>query len=262
ASFIENRGQVGDEAVKYVLKGGSTAAYLTDEGMTFCMSGKLPSGENATAVFKMAPAGANETQAVASEKLPGIVNYLKSSFKLTNIPTYARVTYRQVYPGIDMIVFGSQNRLKTEFHLAPGADVGSIQVDCMGVEGLSIADNGDLHIQTAVGEVVDGAPFAYQDIDGERVEVPVSYRLIDADTYGFAVQSAYDVSHPLVVDPDLVWSTFLGDDGNECGKGIAVDSSGNVFVCGVTEDPDFPTTDGAYQTTKGTAWDGFVTKVA
>ncbi|MHC4638443.1 MAG: DUF7948 domain-containing protein [Planctomycetota bacterium] len=279
AAFIMNQGQISDAAVRYVLQGDGTTVHLTDDALFFrksaiehCGKGSIPKLKKQkivkTAIFKMTLAGTEKTTAKASEKLPGVVNYLKGSNKAgwhTSIPTYAQVQYKNIYHGIDMAVWGSRRKLKYEFQLAPGADADMIQIDYSGIEGLSLDDKGNLHIATAAGEVIDYAPFAYQEINGKRVEVKVSYKLIDKDSYGFSVMGDYDKSQPLVIDPDLLWSTFLGGSGTDEGIGIAIDSSCNVHLTGYTQDhtTDFPTTPGAYDETHngGQLWDVFVSKL-
>lgn len=265
ASFISNQGQVSDADVRYLLQGKNSTVYLTDDALVFRMS-TVTDGKEKTSIFKMTYAGAEKTTAKEAEKLPGVANYLIGPDKnkwYTSIPTYAQVRYKGIYPGIDLAVWGSRNRLKYEFQLAPCTNANTIQIDYSGIEGLSLDDKGNLHISTAAGEVIDYAPFAYQHINGQRVKVPVSYRLIDKDSYGFSVTGDYDESLPLIIDPDLTWSTFLGGNEEDSGEGIAIDSSGNVYVTGKTNDgtTDFPTTSGAYDESHNGIYDVFVSKL-
>ena len=273
ASFIANHGQVSDATVRYILQGKSTTIYLTDDSLVFRMSsgkniqtGNVNQKVAKTGVFKMTLAGAEKTTAQAAEKLPGVANYFIGQDRNkwhTSIPTYAQVQYKNVYPGIDMAVWGSRKNLKYEFQLAPGTNADTIQIDYSGIEGLSLDDKGNLHITTAAGKVIDYAPFAYQKINGQRVEVKVSYKLIDNDSYGFLITGDYDESLPLTIDPDLAWSTFLGGSAEDYGRGIAIDSSGNVYVTGLTKDAvtDFPKTTGAYDESHNGNYDVFVSKL-
>ncbi len=264
-SFISNEGQVSDTGVRYLLQGKNSTIYLTDDALVFRMS-TIKDATKKTSIFKMTYAGAEKTTAQGSAKLPGIANYLIGPDKnkwYTSIPTYAQVRYKGVYHGIDMVVWGSRNRLKYEFQLAPGTNANVIQIDYSGIEGLSLDDKGNLHISTAAGEVIDYAPFAYQQINGQHVKVEASYRLIDNDSYGFSVTGDYDESSPLIIDPDLTWSTFLGGNEEDSGEGIVKDSSGNVYVTGKTNDgtTDFPTTSGAYDESHNGFYDVFVSKL-
>lgn len=265
ASFISNQGQVSDAGVRYLLQGKNSTIYLTDDALVFHMSTVKDTAKK-TPIFKMTYAGAKKTIAQGAAKLPGVANYLIGPDKnkwYTAIPTYAQVRYKGIYPGIDLVVWGSRNRLKYEFQLAPGSNANAIQIDYSGIEGLRLDDKGNLHITTAAGEVIDYAPFAYQQINGQRVKVQVSYRLIDKNSYGFSVTGDYDKSLPLIIDPDLTWSTFLGGNVEDSGEGIAIDSSGNVYVTGKTADgtTDFPTTSGAYDESHNGIYDVFVSKL-
>ena len=273
ASFIANEGQVPDATVRYVLHGRNTTVYLTDDALVFRMSagqdiqtGNMNEGVSKTVIFKMTLAGAEKTSAQAVEKLPGVANYFIGQDRnrwRTSIPTYAQVQYKNVYPGIDMAVWGSRKNLKYEFQLATGANADIIQIDYSGIEGLSLDDKGNLITTTAAGKVIDYAPFAYQEIDGQRVEVKVSYKLIDNDSYGFLITGDYNELLPLTIDPDLAWSTFLGGSAEDYGRGIAIDSSDNVYVTGLTKDAvtDFPTTAGAYDQSHNGNYDVFVAKL-
>ena len=118
-------------------------------------------------------------------------------------------------------------------------------------------------MRTSLGTLKDAAPVSYQLIGGERVAVESRYKLLKGESgggYGFAV-GAYDPRYPLIIDPALDYSTFLGGTGTEAGDGIAVDASGSAYVTGTTQSTDFPTTDGAYDTTYNGETDAFVTKL-
>jgi hypothetical protein len=159
-----------------------------------------------------------------------------------------------------MAVRGEEGKLKYEFHLKPGASVEDVRLAYRGAEGLKIEAGGELLIQTPLGILEDAAPVSYQLIGGERVPVESRYELKGDGGYGFAV-GAYDPRYPLVIDPELDYSTFLGDTGSDAGLDIAV-REGNAYVTGFTTSIDYPTTSGAYGTSfNGGFTDAFVTKL-
>ncbi|TMI11754.1 MAG: hypothetical protein E6H40_03915, partial [Betaproteobacteria bacterium] len=156
----------------------------------------------------------------------------------TNVPTYAKVHYRAVYPGIDLVYYGNQRQLEYDFVVAPGADPNRIVLGFQGAERLEINAEGELVLH-AGGEVIhQRVPVIYQEIDGVRTKIEGRYVLKDAHRVGFQV-AAYDPSRPLVIDPTLVYSTYLGGSGGDVGHGIAVDAAGAAYVTGLTGSADF-----------------------
>ena len=200
---------------------------------------------------------------MGQDQLPGVVNYLIGNDPTqwrTNVPTYARVAYQGVYPGIDLVYYGNQGRLEEDYVVAPGADVSRIHIAVDGAQGLSLDAGGNLVLQTAVGALTETSPVIHQQVNGQRREVSGHYIRLGAQTLGFAV-GRYDTSQPLVIDPVLVYSTYLGGSGTEAGQGIAVDGQGAVYVTGSVTSTDFPTTTGSYSATLQGSKDAFVTKL-
>jgi len=203
----------------------------------------------------------------ARQRLPGKVNYLvgdepgdEPTEWQKGLATHAELLYGGLWPGIDMTVRGEGGNLKYEFRLKPGASVEDVRLGYRGAEGLSVGAGGDLLIQTSLGVLKDAAPVSYQRIGGERVPVESRYLLKGDGGYGFAV-GAYDPRYPLIIDPGLDYSTFLGGAGIDEGRGIAV-REGRAYVTGRTGSADFPTTQGAFDTSfNGGFTDAFVTKL-
>lgn len=177
----------------------------------------------------------------------------------TGIPNFARVRYAQVYPGIDMVYYGEQRRLEHDFIVAPGANPDIIEIAFGGIPRFEINRTGDLLLHHSRGPIRLTKPAAYQEIDGVKQEVPISYIVKNVDSVGFQL-GAYDQSRPLVIDPVLIYSTYLGGSGFDQGYAIAVDALGNAYVTGQTAAIDFPTTSGAFQTNYG-GGDAFVAKL-
>src|SRR5262249_54198954 len=181
----------------------------------------------------------------------------------THIPTYAKVRYRSVYPHIDLVFYGQQRQLEYDFALAPGADPQAIKLAFTGAGKITIDDRGNLNLQAAGGQIRMHRPRIYQDVEGVRREIPGSYVLTGKHTIGFSLGD-YDTTRPLVIDPVLSYSTYLGGNGEDVGRGIAVDASGNVYVTGSTTSTDFPTRNPmqpAYRGGGDFLGDVFVTKV-
>ncbi len=206
--------------------------------------------------------GAGPARAAGLEPLEGEVNRFignDPSKWRTHIPTYGRVRFEGVYPGIDVDWYGRQGKLEYDFRLAAGADPESISMRIRGADQLRLASNGDLLI-TASGETLrQRAPVAYQSLDGERQPVRSAYA-IDGKTVSFDL-GAYDHSRPLVIDPAvLIYSSYLGGSGNDTAHGITVDSEGAAYITGETNSVDFPLVNPEDNSPGG--GDAYVTKVA
>ena len=252
--FVANHGQFPEEVIYYAKSEGATV-YCTEQGLTFGFSeGSISlkfSGEGETST---------RVKPEAQGELKGKVNYFignDPALWQTDIPTFKEVVYREVYPGIDLVYSGDQRRLKYTFYLQPHSDSNQIQMIYDGIEGVWIDDaTGELVIQTEWGEMRDAAPVAYQEIEGVRQAVDISFRLIGEKRVGFALGD-YDPNFMLTLDPG--YSTYLGGSGDDFGHDIAVDSSGNAYVTGQASSSDFPT-ENPFQGSGG--FDAFVTKLS
>ena len=165
----------------------------------------------------------------------------------TDVPNYAKVELKNVYPGIDLIYHGSaQANLEYDFRLAPGADPNAIRLGFSGADKLALNERGDLIVSVGESKLVEHAPAIYQESGGGRRTIAGGWKLRGAHEAGFQV-AGYDRSKPIVIDPVLLYSTYLGGSGNsgsgsgDSGSGIAVDPAGNAYVTGTTSSTDFPT---------------------
>ena len=225
-SFIPNRGQT-DQRVRYYAQAPGLGFFLTDDKAVL----SLTKGKRGTAL-EMRFLGANpDARLEPGRRGEGKVNYLTGSDHQTGLATYGQVTYRDLWPGIDMVFRGQGGKLKYEFHVAPGADPSRIRLAYAGADGLSLGPAGNLLIATPLGTLRDARPVSYQGVDGRRVPVESRYE-IQGTSYGFAL-GAHDAGRPLVIDPGLEYSTYLGPTG-VAPAGIAVDGSGSVYVTGTT----------------------------
>ncbi|MCC5830918.1 MAG: SBBP repeat-containing protein [Phycisphaeraceae bacterium] len=283
ALFVENRGQWADESVRYLHQGDGANIAMTDSGPVFQVFRTVeaaPTGDSSAAEgfrddpfsdrepperemrqFSAGFVGAATVTPIGLEQSDAVFNYYLGDAEnhRSDVPGYEIVAYEGLYDGIDLHMWGQRSNIKYEFLVAPGSDWTQIQVRYEGIEGLAINDAGELVVDLGEGwdPLVDAVPYVYQEIDGERVEVESRYVLVDEWTYSFELGD-YDADYLLVIDPELVWSNYLGGSGNDYGYGIAVDGSGNTLVTGRTTSTSFL---GAIDTNPG-GWSSFISNVA
>lgn len=261
-SFEANQGQT-DAQVNFLARTAGQSLFLTPDRAVLSLKGDQAAGKSDSALG-MRLLGANSGARPAAEQpLPGKVNYLTGTDPAshrTNVPTFGRVGYSGVYPGIDVAYYGNQRQFEYDFTVAPGADPKAIALAFEGADGLRITDGGDLVVSTPSGDLTHAKPVIYQEIGGQRRPVDGRFS-VNGDKVGFVVGS-YDKSRPLVIDPTLAYSTYLGGSGQELPSAMAVDGQGNAYVVGTTRSPDFPTTAGALKPNFTGSIDVFVTKLS
>jgi len=279
--FEENRGQAAQE-VKFVSHGSGYALSLAAQEVDIALLRRkamtasplhraaalraLREARKAlkTTVIRMQLEGANPSPAIAAaDKLPGKSNYFVGNNPknwVTDVPSYSRVKYSGIYPGVDVEFYGNQRRLEYDFTVAPGTDPRVIQLKLDGAEKLAINSHGDLILHLSEGDAEFQKPEIYQMVGAERREVAGNYALAPGNRVTFAVAD-YDRSLPLVIDPLLSYSTYLGGTGDETGFGIAVDALGDAFIAGSTSSTDFPTAGHAFQSTAPATGCGFLTEL-
>ena len=250
-AFEENKGQTSGQ-VKFLSRGQGYTAFLTSGGMTLSLrpsSSESPAGNIPAAskpqgtILQFRLIGANTHPQVSGEKpLPGRINYFlgKDPTKWqTNLRTYSQVRYKNVYPGIDLIYYGNHQQLEYDFALAPGVSPNAIQFEIQGASEISIDGHGNLVLGAANSSLRFQTPIVYQESNGQRSPVLGSYVMKDSSHVGFQL-SSYDQNKPLVIDPVLAYSTYLGGNGTDQATGLALDGTGNVYITGYTDSADFP----------------------
>jgi hypothetical protein len=277
-SFEANVSQT-DPRVDFISRGSGYTLFLTPREAVLALRASSPShpagdaqddGESAAAVtLRMKFVGSEaKPRVTAQDELSGKVNYFIGSDPRrwrSGVSTYAKVTYQNLYNGVDLVYYGNQRQLEYDFVVRPGTDPNIIALSFEGADQLKVDAHGELVLLHAGGgEIRQRKPLIYQEVDGVRREVAGSYKLKDRNTVGFELAD-YDASRPLVIDPVLVYSTFLGGSTDDEGRDIAVDAAGNAYVTGSTQQLifpiDFPTTVGAFDTTHNGSHDAFITKL-
>ncbi len=191
----------------------------------------------AGADFRMQVAGANPAARLHPEdKLPGIASHFNGTDRSqwrTNLPTYRTVRAESVYPGIDLVFHGAAKLLEYDFVVAPGANPRDIRLRFSGLNSLRKDAQGNLILATPLGEMTQHKPRVYQTIAGMQSDVPGSFVIGSRNEVSFRI-GTYDRRAPLVIDPTLIYSSFLGGGGDDDARSIATDVSGNTYIAGLT----------------------------
>jgi hypothetical protein len=288
--FEPNQGQM-DEHVRFLSRNRGYTLFLTSTEAVMVLSkggvrtrvgsvdeatGKNGAGEELS-VVRMRLESANP-QALLSgvQELPGTSNYLTGSDPMLwrrNVPHYAKVRYREVYPGIDLVFYSADRKLEYDFIVAPGVDPKTITLALDGLDDLKVDERGDLILRTASGEARLQKPFIYQEKDGLRQEVPGGYVLLPSvrsrglagDETGHSYRvgfhvAAYDQSKLLIIDPTLIYFPRIGGNKYDEALGLAVDPLGYAVITGRTSSLNFPPKN-AGPISRGAVSDVFVTKL-
>jgi len=259
--FEANEGQSGSP-VDFLARGrGYTMFLKSTEAVVALKHGNA---------LRMQFLGANPgAKAVAMEQLPGSVNYFIGSDPSkwrTNVRTYGRISYKDVYAGVDLLYYGNRQQLEYDLVVGQGADPGVVRLGISGATKLQLGRDGDIRVDTAGGTVRLRKPVAYQrTLEGQN-SVNARYVLQGKDHVAFEL-GTYDRTKPLIIDPVLIYSSFLGGSGNETSmtdpaylSGIAVDAAGSAYVTGMTDSSNFPTANAFQPSFAGGNYDVFVTK--
>jgi hypothetical protein len=291
-SFEANQGQT-DKSVRFVSRGSGYSLFLTDSTAVLALTrhGSANAAPNKDMASGLKPVSASKSETVdiirmelagaspklhveGADQLPGTANYFIGSDPAkwhSGLPTYAKVRYTGVYQGVDLVYYGNQRQLEYDFVVAPGADPKQIRLRFRGSQKLSLNSDGDLTISANDGQVAFQKPVIYQVQDGQRHRVSGRFVMLANHSVGFQM-GRYDRHRELVVDPKLVYSSYLGGSGGgfanyygDTAYALAIDAEGNAYVTGSTYSGDFPTSTDAAQPTNKERANGaptaFVTKI-
>ena len=275
-SFEANQGQT-DSRVRFLAHGRGYSLFLTADEAVLALKGHQPSAvsgqSNRTTnggvqrttndVLFMRFVGANPAASVAgADELPGRSNYFIGNDPKnwrTDVPNYAKVRESNLYRGVDLVYYGNQGQMEYDFRVAPGADPSRIGFEIAGAGHLRINKSGDLEVEAGGGTVILRRPLAYQESARGKRPVEVRYVRRGQNLFGFSVGS-YRRSQPIVIDPVLAYSTYLGGSGGDVAYAVGVDSAGSSYVAGETNSTNFPT-QAPEQSSSGGNGDGFVSKL-
>jgi hypothetical protein len=289
-SFVPNKGQV-DEKVCYHTRGPGSSIFFTPEAAVFSFIEKpkiekefdeenvfdrrrerfLKEEEQqakGVAVYLRYLDANPDVRIKGRCEGTGKVNYFKGNDPkkwISNLSSFEEIEYKELWPGIDLVFRAVNGQLKYDFIVQPGARVEDIRLAYDGADSVTLDETGNLSIKTALGNLIDERPTAYQQIGEKNIDVECDFILEqDKDSknvFGFRVNDSYNTHVPLTIDPGLEYSTFLGEGDYDNGYGIAVDDLGNAYVTGFTFSTDFPTTPGAYDQSSNGDGDVFITKL-
>jgi hypothetical protein len=280
-AFEANQGQT-DPQVKYTARGNGYSVFLTASDTVFAITSanhsaarpsRIPGAHSQpqatekmqSAAIDMRLVGGNlKPEIVAGNEVPGVINYYSGSDPKnwhTGVKQYSSVSYRNIYPGVNMVFHGAQRQLEFDFVVSPGAEPKTIGLGFKGTQKLSTDASGNLILASSAGDVVLHKPVAYQEKDGKRELVDAAFQLKSGNQVGLNL-GAYDRREELVIDPSLSYSTYLGGTAEDDAYAIAIDGTGNAYVTGQTKSTNFPTAPGAYSSTNKGGFDVFVSKLA
>ncbi|MEO5951796.1 MAG: SBBP repeat-containing protein, partial [Chloroflexia bacterium] len=262
-SFELNVGQTSSE-VQYMSRASGGNFFFTTYEVVLSLAG----ADDATGVLRTSFVGANAQAGLsAGASAEGKANYLignDPSNWHTDVPTFAGINYTQLYSGIDLAYSGTEGLLKSTYTVAPGADPASIRWRYTGTNSKSVDASGNLQLSILSNSgkaltVTEETPVSWQTINGQNVAVSAQFKIFTDGTIGFVLGS-YNEALPLVIDPTLIYSTYLGGSGFEYGAGVRTDAEGNMYIGGQTASANFPITNSLQPTYGGGTLDAFVAK--
>ncbi|MFG1735531.1 SBBP repeat-containing protein [Paenibacillus sp. 843] len=266
-TFTENVGQTRGDICYLSHKPGVTIGFSSAE-IQFVLTKNTPDRREGMALFLQFLGANADVQIEGRRQDTGKFNYFIGNDPAkwhTGVPTYREIVYRELWSGVDLVLYGDNGKFKYDVVVQPGARLDDIRFVYRGADELSLSEEGNLQIHTSHGVLTEERPVSYQVIDDSRVPVESRFVLPEGQgdcVFGFEIGDGYHPGHPLVIDPFvLFYSTYLGGSDTDIGFSIAVDNQDNAYVTGQTLSLDFPITPGAFQPGKDGSSSAFVTKM-
>ncbi|MCP4580950.1 MAG: hypothetical protein GY839_04990 [candidate division Zixibacteria bacterium] len=282
-SFTENLGQCDSEIAYKAKTGGATfyfcrneVAYLFVRNTDELLDDKTlntdigdrsdkPQYKQESMMVKARFIGANHSpEIIGVDQLDHRNNYFRGndpSKWQKGVPNYSSILYKEIYSGIDLKYYGDGSSMKYDFIVHPGADLSQIKICYDDINDICVTPAGDLQLDTPFGTIHEAAPYIYQEVGGRQQAVSGRYRLINDSCFGFVLDDEYNPAFELVIDPELVYSTYLGGSRQEETQCIAVDDSGYAYITGFTFSDDFPI-ENPFQDTLNGIIDAFIAKIS
>lgn len=264
-SFEPNVGQTG-EPVRFFARGPGFALFLTPTEAVLSLpagSGRAAKTPSPERIVRMRFVGSRPDALLVGEYPgPGRSHYLVGRDPArwrTHVPHYGRVRARGLYPGVDVVYHGSAGRPEYDLAVAAGHDWKQIRLSFEGVDRISIDAGGDLLLRSGGAEIRQKIPRVRQVVGGETRTLAARFQVLGHGEVGFDVEGPVGIG-PLVIDPVLSYSTYLGGAALDAGRRVAVDATGHAFVTGRTLSSDFPTSSPLQPVRAGAAHDAFVAK--
>ncbi|WP_301171998.1 SBBP repeat-containing protein [Brevibacillus nitrificans] len=261
--FVPNVGQ-REEHILYEWRGAEFGAYFSRDAVMLFLTAKGQSGVRLDLHFL----GAERSQEPEGKKLlPGRIHYLKGRDPAqwhVDIPIFQEIVYPQLWPGVDLLFRCANGQIKYEFAIQPGADLSQIRYTYRGAEKLTLAEDGDLLIHTALGTVPDSKPVSFQVKEEQHIEVSSAFVLIQDEegyTVTFQIGENYDPHTVLFIDPGIYYSTYFGGSDKELETRLKTDSTGNLYLFGTTTSADLPNMQGDLQPGLEGTSDAYVMKL-
>ncbi len=256
--FEQNLGQT-DDRVSFFARASGYSAFLTPDDLVLSLH------DSPSSVVRMRISGASRSTPVGELALETRTNYFVGDDPArwrTDVPNFARVRYPSVRPGVDLVCYGNGSRLEYDLVVEPGVDPSTIELEWEGVDSLDVDADGALVMRVGRGELRQLPPSFYQRGGAEERE-PVAGAFAVVGHGRVAIRTgAYDPSRPLVVDPVIAYSTYVGGSRFELATAVAVDAAGAAYLTGITGSHDFPLANPYDSTAVSDSQNAFVTKVS
>jgi hypothetical protein len=245
--FEANRGQA-NVAAQFIARGPDSQFLISSAGAQMF----LRKSTTGIAAVRMQFIGANPSAQIRGEAcFSGKINYLVGSDPAqwhSDIPTFAKVSVEEIYPGIGLVYYGNQRQLEYDFTIAPGANPNAIAIRFDGANKISVNAQGELVLTLSDGDIRQPKPIIYQTVGDARKAISGGYKILDAHSVAFSI-GQYDRALPLVIDPTLSFSTYFGGNAGDTAWAVAVNTNdGSVYIAGQTLSKQFYLTPSAFQT--------------